>query len=223
MKTILLPLLAFVIGFLAAAGYQYARTLHTPTPANTTTSPVVSQPIPEPTFALEPPTQALSGTLTVTSGHAQKYSRNDTEYKEASTGAQILIGESIATKANSTATAEVSGIVKANLGPTSELVFANLFANDFVLLQKDGKIDYTVTKPISVRALHTLVTINPGLPAQAGETIITIIDTDMSITVKTGSVKFALVDNDNNTGVWNLKAGERANIDDAASKVYLVK
>lgn len=215
MKNILLPLLAFVIGFMAVAGYQYLRTKQSPAPI--ATSPVDSQPTPLPTFALEPPSQALSGILTVTSGHAQKYSRNDTEYKEASTGAQILIGESVATKDNSTATAEVSGFVKASLGPTSELVFANLFPTDFVLQQKIGKIDYLVTKPISVRARDVLINLNPG------EIIVNIIDTDMSISVKTGSVKFALVDNNNNTGVWNLKAGERANIDDAIDQVYLVQ
>jgi hypothetical protein len=45
----------------------------------------------------------------------------------------------------------------------------------------------------------------------------------MSVTVKTGSVKLALVDNDNNTKIWNLKSGERANIDDATREVTLIK
>lgn len=213
MKHILLPLLAFLIGLGAVLGYQYLRTKQA---APAPTSPIEVQITPEPTFALEPPSEALSGTLTVLNGHAQKYSRNDTQYREASSGAQILVGESIATLDASTATATVSGIVKANLGPTSELVFANSFPTDFVLQQKNGKIDYTVTKPISVRARDVLININ------SGEAIITIIDTDMSITVKTGSVKFALVDNNNVTQVYLLTKGERANIDDAADQVYLV-
>ncbi|HHT9138984.1 MAG TPA: hypothetical protein ACFYEK_17285 [Candidatus Wunengus sp. YC60] len=210
--------MAFILGFTAVAGYQYVH-------AKTNT--VIEQPqskadqpmaeTPQPTFALVPPSGAVSGTLTVTSGHILKYSRNDVEYKEASTGAQILIGESIATNENSTAVADVTGIVKASMGQVSELVFANLFPTNFVLQQKIGKIDYQVTKPISVRALNVLVTI------PSGESVINIIDTDISITVKTGSVKFALVDTDNNTGVWNLKVGERANIDSAASQVYLVQ
>lgn len=215
MKNILVPLLAFVLGFMGVAGYQYIRTKNAITPA--AVAPTVNQLTPKPTFTLVPPSQAVSGMLTVISGHAEKFSRGDTEYKEASSGAEILIGESVATKENSAAVTEVSGIVKANLGPTSELVFANLFPTNFVLQQKVGKIDYLVTKPISVRSLHTLVTIN------SGETMINIIDTDLSITVKTGAVKFALVDNDNNTNVWNLKAGERANIDDVNRQVYLVK
>lgn len=206
MKTALLALLAFILGFGSVVGYH-----------STIVTPTANQPIPEPTFVLIPPSEAVSGTLTVTSGHAEKLSRNETDYKEASTGAQILIGESVATKENSTATASVSGIVSANMNPAAELVFPNLFPKNFVLQQKSGKIDYQVTQPISVRALHSLVTINPG------DVTINIIDTDMSITVKTGSVKFALVDNNNNTNVWNLKTDERANIDDANRLVYLIK
>lgn len=215
MKNVLLPLFAFVLGLSAVLGYQYLKTKQAITPVVVT--PTIDQPTPEPTFALIPPSEAVSGTLTVLSGHAEKFSRGETEYKEASTGAQILLGESVATKANSSAVTEVSGIVKANMGPTAELVFANLFPTNFVLQQKNGKVDYIVTKPISVRALHVLATINPGV------TTVNIIDTDLSITVKTGSVKFALVDTDNNTRVWNLKTGERANIDDTARTVSLIK
>lgn len=213
MKNILLILFAFILGFGGVVGYQYFRTKQN---APVVVAPAV-QPTPEPTFALVPPSQAVTGTLTVTSGHAQKLSREDSEYKEASTGAQILLGESVATKENSSATATVSGIVKVSMGPNAELVFANLFPTNMVLQQKSGNIDYLVTKPISIRALHILVTIDPG------ETIINIIDTDLSITVKTGSVKLALVDTDNNTKIWNLKAGQRANIDDVARQVTLVQ
>jgi hypothetical protein len=213
-KNILVPLLAFILGFTGVAGYQILKNKQTP-PA--TSSPVEVLVTPEPTFALVPPSQAMSGVLTVTGGHALKFSRNDSEYKEASTGALILLGESVATNENSTAMAEVGGIVKANLAPVSELVFANLFPTNFVLQQKAGKIEYMVEKPISVRALHTLVAMNPG------DVTINIIDTDSSVTVKTGSVKFALVDNDNNTNVWNLQSGQRANIDDQTRQVTLVQ
>jgi hypothetical protein len=212
-KNILLVLLAFLLGFGGVMGYYYLRTKQ----ATSIITPAASQPTPEPTFALVPPSEAVSGILTVEKGHVEKLSRQDTEYKETSTGAQILIGESVATKENSTAAATVSGIVNVSMGPTSELVFANLFPTNFVLQQKNGRIEYIVGKQISLRALHSLITINPG------DVIITIIDTDMSITVKTGSVKFALVDANNTTNVWNLKAGARANIDDANRDVYLVQ
>lgn len=215
MKTIIFPLLAFIFGFSGVFGYQYFKTNKIETPV-IEPRPEADQPVAG-AFTLVPPTEAVSGILTVTRGHAEKFSRGEKEYKEASSGAQILLGESIATKENSAATAEITGIVSVHLAESSELVFANLFPENMVLQQKAGKIEYTVTKPISVRALHTLVTINPG------QTTINIIDTDASIMVKSGSVKFALVDTDDNTHVWDLQAGQRANIDDTAREVSLIK
>lgn len=219
MRNLLLPLLAFLLGFGGVFGFRFIRTQQT----NTDIASPIAEPRPGAdrslagTLALKPPSEAVSGILTVITGHAQKFSRGETEYKEASTGAEILLGESIATKGNSAATADIDGIVTVHFGPTAELVFANMFPNNFLLQQKNGKIEYTAAKPISVRALHTLTEIQPGTVA------ITIIDTDISVTVTSGFAKLALVDKDNNTHVWNLAAGQRANIDDAARDVTLVK
>lgn len=170
------------------------------------------------TFSLNPPARSLTGMLTITKGKAEKLSRTGSEYEEASTGAQILIGESVATKENSLASVTINGIVTVILESKSELIFANLFAKNMLLLQKAGKATYDVVteKQLSVRALHALISI------ASGSTTINIIDTDMSVSVKTGSAKLALVDMDNNTHVWNLKEGQRATIDDTTRKVFLV-
>jgi len=213
MKTILLPLLAFIIGFCSVFGYQYVKTNKTEAPV-IKPQPEADQPLAGP-LKLVPPSDAVSGILTITRGKADIFSRGETEFKEASNGAQILLGESIATKENSAATAGIAGIVSVNLDESSELVFANLYPENMVLQQKNGKILYKISKQLSVRALHTLITMEPG------EASINIIDTDLSITVKTGSVKFALVDMDDNTHVWDLKADQRANIDDSARMVEI--
>ena len=204
---------AFLFGFLGVGIGFY---IHAQQPG-VLIVPIPDRPTPRPTFALVPPSQAVSGTLTLVTGHAQKLSREDSEYKEASSGATILLGESIATKEHSSAVTTVNGIVTATIGEGGELVFANLFPNNFVLQQKAGKIDYMVVAPISVRVLHTLVAIS------SGEIAINVIDTDVSVTVKSGTAKIALVDTDNNTNVWTVDAGQRANIDDAARRVYLVR
>jgi len=214
-KNLFLPLFAFLIGFGGVFGFQFIRIQQAGT--KEIASPITSQPAPEPTLALRPPSEALSGMLTVISGHAQKFSHDETEYREASMGAEILLGESIATNANSSATAEVAGIVRANLGPTAELVFANMFPENFLLQQKNGKIEYMATRPVSIRALHALVSMEPG------DVVLTIIDADMSVDVKSGSVKLAVVDTDNNTQVYTLTTGQRANIDDEAREVTLIK
>jgi len=216
-KNFLLTTLFFAIGVIAVWGFQYIRhtnNSYTPT-SMTSQSPAVS---PTP-FILTPPSQSVSGTLTILHNKVTQLTRTNDSYQDATPGGQILTGESVATDENGIAVATVSGIVTATLNQNAELAFANLFPTDMVLEQKSGKIQYDVTDsgyPMSVRALHTLVSIN------SGTAIINVIDSDMSITVKTGSLKFALVDNDNNTHVWNLTAGHRANIDDPTRSVYFV-
>lgn len=219
MKDFFILFAAFFLGAETVMGYQFLRAKPTESPPPQIETPIENetQPVPEPTFALVPPSEAVAGMLTVIKGKVLKFSRNDTEYKEASPGAQILLGESVATRENAIATAAVPNIVSATMGPNAELVFANLFPTNFVLQQKNGKIDYTVTQPISVRALHTLIAMNPG------QMTVTIINTDMSISVHSGFVKFALVDADNNTRVYDLAKGDRANIDDETREVFFLK
>lgn len=169
------------------------------------------------TFSLTPPTQALSGILTITKGKAELLSRTAPAYEEASTGAQILIGESVATKENSTATVSVPHIVTTVLGSKSELVFANLFAGNMLLVQKAGTITFDVAtdKQLSVRVLHALISIS------SGSTTINIIDTDLSVSINTGSAKVALVDADNDTRVWYLKKGQWMSLNDTTREVRL--
>jgi hypothetical protein len=205
--------LAFLLGFSSVFGYLYLRKQVTK-PAYV--SSVVPSHAPEPTFALEPPSQAVNGTLSVATGHALKFSRGDTEYKEASTGAQVLIGESVATNTESSASVVVPNIVVTDLSENAEVVYANMFLKNFVLQQKNGDVRYAVTMPISVRVLHTLVQLNPG------EYTISVSDSDVSVTVKTGSAKLGLVELDNTTRVWEVGEGERADIFDTTRRVRLV-
>ena len=218
MKTTVIAIICFLIGVFAVLGYRYYRAKQSKAPVTHTVT-LPEELTPQPTFALVPPSEAVSGILTITKGKAQKWSRNDDGYKEASSGAQILTGESVVTEDLSTAVATVSGIANITFGQDTELAFANLYPTDMIVQQKSGKITYEITDtghPFSVRALHTLVSI------PSGAMTINVVDTDISITVTTGSVKFALVDNDNNTHVWNLTEGHRVNIDDAARQVYFV-
>ncbi len=217
MKNIILVIVFFIIGFASVWILQYIRhSRNAYSPITTTEQSPALSPTP---FILNPPSQSVNATLTILHDKVMQLTRTVDSYQNATSGGQILTGESIATDENGIAVATVSGIVTTTLNPNAELAFANLFPEDLVLEQKSGKIQYDVVdtgRPASVRALHTLVSIN------SGTTIINVIDSDMSITVKTGSAKFALVDNDNNTHVWNLTEGHRANIDDPTRSVYFV-
>ena len=215
---LILAAVCFLVGFAGVLAYSYWRAPK-PTPPDELVhhGPI---PTPQPTLALVPPSEALSGTLTISEGKADMFARNADAYAEASSGAQLLTGEAVATKDNSRAAVEIPNLVTTSMEENAEVVFASLYPGDSVLQQKNGKVRYEVggtNGPVAVRALHSLVSI------PAGDVTIHIIDTDVSVIVATGSAKLALVDRNNDTHVWNLAEGERANIDDAARQVYLLK
>jgi hypothetical protein len=171
------------------------------------------------TFSLQPPSQALQGRLEITQGTAQMYLRNADSYAPATSGATILIGESVVTGPKSEAVATVNGLVTITLEANAELTFANIFTEDTVLIQKSGRMTYTKAAspyPVAIRALHTLIS------QESGAMIVNSIDTDVSVPVPIGTVKIALVDTDNTTHVWQLHEGDRANIDDLTRTVYLL-
>lgn len=217
MKNILLALLFINLGFFAVIGWQYFQ--------NQKSSQVLEAPMTAPTpattpFVLRPPSQALNGTLSIIKGKIELKSRDTGVYAEASSGAQILTGETIASGENTAATITIDGFATSTLEENSELVFANLYPTNMVLQQKNGKVTYRLVDqqyPVSVRVLHTLVSLLPGT------TTINIIDTDISVSVASGSAAIALVDTDNNTHVWKLEKNEQANIDDAKRHVYLIR
>jgi FecR protein len=204
------------ICFFAGISTVYIYTLFYSKPAQTI---VKSEATPASTpFQLSVPSQAISGVLKELHGTVLKFSRNDSDYMESTKGAQILLGESIATRKDSSAEISLSDILTAALGENSELVFANTFRENSVLQQKSGKIFYSVESlhPVSVRALHTLVS------ASSSAFLVTITDSDIAVTAQSGVVKVALVDTNNDTHVWELEDGQRMNIDDISKTTQIL-
>lgn len=137
---------------------------------------------------------------------------------ESTPGAQILLGESVATKEHSSAAITLSDNITATLEENSELVFANLFPENTVLQQKAGKILYTVESPhpVSIRALHTLIA------ASSSAFLVHMDESALAVTSQKGVVKIALVDNNNDTHVWELGDGEKAVVDDISRSVRII-
>jgi hypothetical protein len=206
MKRILLFVGAFFLGFVIILSVSYIRAQQTKMPFEKT--PLQKNTFLEPTLALEPPANALNGYLTIIKGKVDKLSRSDSEYKEAVNGSKVLIGESVATKDAASAFIAIEGYVDTRLSANSEVSYANLFPENTVLLQKMGEVEYTIIRPISVRVLHTLVSMQQGMETieMNGSTV--------SVKVTSGSAKIALVDLDNTTKVYELSAGKKATIND---------
>jgi hypothetical protein len=217
MKDAIFLVLAFFLGFGSFFGYKYIKTPKNTMPPASTIQVSIT---PEPTFALIPPSQAVSGILTITKGKADIFTRTADTYGEATSGGIILTGESIATKEKSLATVEIANLLSVRMDETSEVSFANLYQDDMVLLQKSGTVLYKMTggnKPISIRVLHNLVAL------ESGEMTISLDGTDVVVSVSSGTAKLAQVDNDNTTHVWDIQEKQRAVIDDKALQVRILK
>ena len=204
--------LCFFIGCIGVIAYTFSKT--TPmSVASPTTAPAEETP-----FSRAPPARSLKGLLTVKIGDVQKYSRGGTGFQESTQSAEVLIGESIFTKHEATATVEIPQLATLSIQENSEILFANLFPENSVFLHKTGKIFYSVesSSPVAVRALHTLIS------ASSSAFLVEVNDGNTTVTAQSGIVKLALVDRNNETHVWELEGGDMAKINDETRKVSFI-
>lgn len=210
----ILAVVFFFTGVLSVFAYMYVRKGQ-----NVPTIPVIRiSETPASPFVLSPPPRALTGMIRSLQGQVIKLSRDDSEFRDASPGASILLGESVATKPDSAAMVDLPGIGSVAMQENSEISFANMFPENSVLQQKSGKVFYTVESahPLAIRVLHILIS------ASSSAFLVGVDDTDISVSVQGGVLKIAQVDNNNDTHVWELEDGGHATIDDAARTVRFV-
>lgn len=169
-------------------------------------------------FVLKPPLDALKGELSLFKGDVKKKPRDKEEFKDVNVGEQILQGEKIATGKESQATIEFPTLVRVNLGSDTEIGFINLIPANFLISQSLGSVTYEVLQdnaPISIRSLHTLVTIN------SGNSEFTISEDTITVRVLSGTAKLALVDLENKTSIWEIKEGQKVLVNDTERRVEI--
>ena len=169
-------------------------------------------------FTLNPPAQSLRGILVEKIGSVHHKTRDANAFVDATPSATILVGESIATGEDGIASVQIPNLCTIKFEKNSEISFVNLFTENSVFQQKSGNIHYEIVskKSLAVRALHTLI------QSEDSTFSVNIIDTDIAVIAEKGIVKIAIVDTDNNTHVYTIAEGKRANIDDAARTVAIV-
>lgn len=169
-------------------------------------------------FVLKPPRDARIGKLSLFKGNVTKKPRDKEEFKAAQVGEKILQGEKIATGKKSQAAVEFENLVKVDLGSDTEIGFNNLIPKHFLLSQSLGSATYELLQdetPVSVRSLHVLLTI------YSGKSEVVIRDATITTTVLSGTAKFALVNLENKTHVWEIKKGQTALINDPQRRVEI--
>jgi len=156
------------------------------------------------TFTLQPPAQAITATLSQSTGVVEQFTRQADDYQEATPGGIIHHGESIATKRGA-ATITLANLGIVSLRDDAEISFVNLIPDSLMFLHTAGVIDYKTHA--SIRALHALVEL-------AGDATISVDAPIVKILVTSGTAKIALVDNENNTNVWNFVQSQSAIVND---------
>jgi len=169
-------------------------------------------------FVLKPPSDTLKGKLSLFKGDVKKKPRDKEEFKDVNVGEEFLQGEKIATGKKSQATVEYANILRVNLDSNTEIGFINLIPANFLISQSLGSVSYELLRddtPISVRSLHTLVTIN------SGKSEVTVSDETIAVKVLSGKAKLALVDLENKTHIWEIKEGQQALVNDTQRRIEI--
>lgn len=168
---------------------------------------------------IKPPEKAFTGSTVELSGFVIKKTRQGSEEHIASISSNIIQGESIVTDSSSSATVQIDDILNLKIEKDSVIGFSNLLPETILLSQPEGNVTYEVSnnKNISVRSTITLIQISDGI---VNIKIDKRLD-EIQVSVKTGKVKLAYEDNDNQTKVYEALAGNFISVNRSSKKVIV--
>ncbi len=166
-----------------------------------------------PSLTLIPPKTALTGILQKSEGEVVHFTREADDFAPATPSGIIRQGETLATK-NGSATVTLDQVGTIDLLDATEISFVNLVPPTLVFRHKSGSATYTMSTPVSVRVGATLLSFE-------GSAILTMDSDTITVGIKEGSGKVALVDTENTTNVMDIPSGSRAIIDREAQTITL--
>ena len=173
------------------------------------------------TFTFKPPEQAIKGKVRSVNGDVRKQSRDSDKLEKIDVPQPVLQGDKIVTRKNAAVTIQFDDIGIVNINSDSTVNIISLLPASFLIQQTSGDVTYesVSNKPLSIRSLHALFTIQSGRATvesdrEKGELI---------ISVASGKGKLAMIDTENETHTWDIKAGQKAVIDDEARTVKIRK
>lgn len=211
----LLLIIAYLsgIGFVLLNKPKDKSVLQTPSEVSVTIAPSITASIYEP----QPPSRAMQGTLKVNSKIVEKIPRLKDEWEEVATSSSILQEEKIQTDESGKAEVEFPNYLKVSINPLSSLYFKNLIPDSFLVEQSKGTAKYLIEKPISIRSIDTLTSI------ESGELTLEINPLNGFITmdIASGSAKFSFIDSENETQVYDINPGDRVSYDPETMTVSL--
>jgi hypothetical protein len=161
--------------------------------------------IPNPSATtLQPPRKAMTATLTQSTGVVKHWVRGTKEATTATPSGTIVQGESILTE-DGTALISLSTLGAITLDEHTQIDLINVTPDMFVVSQPAGTASYTtISQPLSIRVAGTLVQL-------VGDATISH-DPTLTISTHRGSVKLAILSDENITNVWDIQEGQTARV-----------
>jgi spore germination protein YaaH len=176
--------------------------------------------IPPATFVMQPPTDALVGSILIQSGEVMKFGRLDEEYQPMPLAAPVLQGESYMTGTNGTISFLFDQRGEITMEQSSELSFLSLLPPVTLLRQKKGTVHYVITdtkSPWTLRVLHAIVAMHTG------SIDVTSTGSIARVTVISGRAVIGAIDPDNKTSVYTLSAGQSASISQIRQSISVME
>lgn len=166
-------------------------------------------------LTLAPPFEAISGTFLTFTSSVKKLARDAEEFTTTAVNEPILQGEVVATERDGGIVIEFPAVTRLTFYESTEIEMANLIPPHVLFRHRRGTVSYenTGTDTLSIRALSTLVTLAPQKSASMR------ISQDLTTLTISGTVTFALVDQENTTNVYTLAGTQTAIVDDEARTV----
>lgn len=165
-----------------------------------------------PYINLRPPSSALKGALSVTTGTIQIYKRGAAEAREMTTQDSAEDGETVIAGAESSGILTFPGFGTIELNEFANLTFGSTLAQSFLVEQTSGSTSYTHTgsdSVMSVRSQRVLISVKRAevFVATDPETgLVTVRPVD-------GSVKIAYLTENFESQIFSVQTGEEALID----------
>ena len=173
------------------------------------------------TFTFKSPERALQGKVRASIGEVQKQPRDDDQLKKINVTEPVLQGDKIVTGKSAALTVQFADTGIVNIKGDSEVNVISLVSANFLMQQVNGTVTYEAlgNTPLSVRSMHVLFALQSGIA-----TVETDKDTSkVTLTLTGGKGKIAMIDINNDTHTWDLKAGQRAVINDEEKTVKITK
>ena len=189
---------------------QYHGFRPTPTPDYTL--------IPPATFVMQPPTDALVGSIATQSGEVMKLGRLDEEYQPSPLAGPVFQGESFATGKDGMVSFLVGQTGEIIMTKESELSFISLLPTSLLIRVKNGTVRIRAPSngfPMSVRVLQTLVRIPEG------EVEVSLEGQRASIQIIEGTAGIGAIDADNVTSAYSVSEGDSIQVNQTAQSLSI--